>query len=120
MSAAVVAIQAALDDSGKVVKKQRSCETQVEKSLAQLIDAVASARAEVASEDCLDPDNVIKELRQKIDSQALISDMISQTKDLHTAVGKLSKVRGLRNANPSSLRRALMRGVRAGDEAFFG
>lgn len=88
----LVAISQALDAAGKVIKKQQSCEAAVNKCLGQLIELLSKGREELMSEDCLDPDIAVKELQKAVEDSGLLKDMQAQTKDLHSAIGKLSKV----------------------------
>jgi transcriptional regulator with GAF, ATPase, and Fis domain len=87
--------QAALDEAGKVVKKQKTCAERVDASIDQLISLVQAARARLASQP--EP-GAVRELQQQIQKLGLEKEMNSQTKELHTAVGKLNKARAHRRA----------------------
>jgi hypothetical protein len=82
-------MQAALDEAGKVVKKQRTCAERVDGCIDQLISLVMATRARLAAGQHI---GAVKELQQHIQKLGLEKEMNSQTKELHTAVGKLNKV----------------------------
>lgn len=88
-------IQGALDEAGKVVKRQKTCEAKVEQCLDQLIDLVSKCRDEALSVACPGPAAALSELEGRLGELGLIKDMNGQTKDLHSAVTKFSKVRKL-------------------------
>ena len=86
-------MQAALDEAGKVVKKQKTCSERVDGSIDQLISLVLATRARLASGP---QPGAIKELKTQVQKLELEKEMNSQTKELHTAIGKLNKVRAQR------------------------
>jgi hypothetical protein len=82
-------IEAALDEAGKVVKKQKLCNAKVENSLDKLITLVTACRANLVAGDRHD----IKELVAKAEQLGLVKDMNNSTKEFHSSINKLSKVR---------------------------
>lgn len=87
-------MQAALDEAGKVVKKQRLCAAKVGDAVQQLLDAATAARDAVAS-GATSAQAAVGQLQAQVQQLGLVQDMTSSTKDLHSAISKLSKVRGL-------------------------
>eukprot|EP00879_Flechtneria_rotunda_P028898 GHRR01031133.1.p1 GENE.GHRR01031133.1~~GHRR01031133.1.p1 ORF type:complete len:114 (+),score=35.16 GHRR01031133.1:190-531(+) len=81
-------IQAALDEAGKVVKKQKLCTAKVGDSLDKLIELVQSCWAKLSAGSA----NAIRELQAQAEKQGLMKDMNSSTKELHSSINKLSKV----------------------------
>lgn len=82
-------LEAALDDAGKVLMKQRACEARCDASVDQLISLVLEARAKLAAGNA----GAVAELQKQIQKLGLEKEMNSHTKELHAAVGKLNKVR---------------------------
>eukprot|EP00879_Flechtneria_rotunda_P020971 GHRR01022082.1.p1 GENE.GHRR01022082.1~~GHRR01022082.1.p1 ORF type:complete len:278 (+),score=107.40 GHRR01022082.1:190-1023(+) len=80
-------IQAALDEAGKVVKKQKLCTAKVGDSLDKLIELVQSCWAKLSAGSA----NAIRELQAQAEKQGLMKDMNSSTKELHSSINKLSK-----------------------------
>lgn len=87
-------ITAALDEAGKVVKKQKTCETKVAQSLDSVIALVAKARDKLASGSVSDPSALVSDLSKQIEELGFSKDLASSTKELHGTVNKLSKVTG--------------------------
>lgn len=83
-------MQAALDEAGKVVKKQRLCAAKVGDAMQQLLDAATAARGAVAS-GTTTAQAAIGQLQAQVEQLGLVRDMNSSTKDLHSAINKLSK-----------------------------
>lgn len=83
-------LQVALDDAGKVLKKQKTCAARTDACVEQLISLVAAARAQLVAGGS---PQVVSDLQEQVKKLGLEKEMTSQTKELHTAVGKLSKVR---------------------------
>jgi len=96
-------LQVALEDAGRVTKKQKTCSERVDACVDQLISLVLATRAQLASGA---QPGAISELQKQIQKLGLEKEMNSQTKELHAAVGKLNKVRALL---AHSCRSALMR-----------
>jgi hypothetical protein len=84
-------IQAALDEAGKVVKKQKTCGSKVDASLDKLIAAALAARQALAAGA---GDAVLSGLAQQLEEMGSIKEMNAHTKDLHSSISKLSKVCG--------------------------
>lgn len=81
--------EAALDEAGKVVKKQRLCAAKVNDAIDKLIKLAKDAREQAAAGS----GDAIKDLLAKAEKLGIAKDMNSSTKDLHSSIGKLGKVR---------------------------
>lgn len=81
-------IEAALDEAGKVVKKQKLCASKVNESLEKLLKIANDARDKAAAGSC----DVITDMLAKAEKMGLVKDMNSSTKELHSSISKLSKV----------------------------
>lgn len=86
-------MQAALDEAGKVVKKQKTCAAKTDALLGQLISVVQASQTQLSSDvastcQC----SAIKEFNLKVGNLDLIKELNTQTKEVHTAIGKLGKV----------------------------
>lgn len=81
-------VSACVDECAKVVKRQRVCQTKVAGCLHQLIALASAARDKAAAGDA----SAASDLAANVEAAGLIKEMNAQTKDLHTAVGKLGKV----------------------------
>lgn len=92
-------VQSALDEAGKVVKKQKVCSTKIDECLNQLITLVRAAKERVEAGNAVQSP---KELQKKLEQLGLTKEMNNQTKDLHSAVNKLSKASVLRHGVPAS------------------
>jgi hypothetical protein len=90
MTSASSLLQDALEDAEKVVKKQKTCCERVDACLDQLISLVQGARASLASAAA---PGAVPELKKQIQKLGIEKEMNGQTKELHTAVGRLNKVR---------------------------
>lgn len=97
------AMEAALDDAGKVFKKQRACAERVGACVDQLISLANAARAQASS----GAPGPLASLKDQVQKLGIEKDMNNQTKELHAAVGKLNKVRraALRAAARQRMRR---------------
>lgn len=84
-NAASTATEAALDEAGRVVKRQRTCSERVCESLDQLIALALKARAGVAAGEA----DAVAKLQSA--APPLLASMNASTKELHGAVNKLSK-----------------------------
>jgi seryl-tRNA synthetase len=81
-------VQTALDEAAQVTKKQRVCETGVDACFDRLIAAAQEARSALGRGGAAQ--DVISRLSSQL--EAVLKEANSQTKELHTAVSKLSKV----------------------------
>mmetsp|Transcript_2254 Transcript_2254/g.5059 ORF Transcript_2254/g.5059 Transcript_2254/m.5059 type:complete len:392 (+) Transcript_2254:89-1264(+) len=86
-----IALDAALDEAGKVIKKQKTCDSKVSVCIDQLIDAVSNARASLLADPNLSTEVAMQQLSKKLDEMGVMKEMNSQVKDLHSSVNKLSK-----------------------------
>jgi hypothetical protein len=82
------AMQAALDDAGKVVKKQRTCAAKSAQAVDELLKLVEGARAAAAAGSA----TAVADLLARVEAAGVKQELNSQTKDLHSAVNRLSKV----------------------------
>lgn len=83
-------MDAALDEAGKVIKKQKLCASRVSDCLDQLITLAQQSRQQLAAG--ADGD-VLQQLQAQAEKQGLLKEMNSSTKELHSSINKLSKVR---------------------------
>lgn len=81
-------IEAALDEAGKVVKKQKLCASKVDEALDKLISLAKDARQKAAKGS----GDSIKDLLARAEKLGIVKDMNSSTKELHSSISKLSKV----------------------------
>lgn len=96
-------LQAALDEAGKVAKRQKTCADKSDAALDRLVEVVGAAKARLEAgrggggtmgddTDDDDGDAVMAELQRSLDDAAIFKDLNSNTKELHSAIGKLGKV----------------------------
>lgn len=83
-------IQGALDEAGKVVKRQRVCEQKVDARLDQLIELFQRSKERLLEPDST-PDVVLQELQRRVQEEGLLKEMSNQVKECHSAINKLSK-----------------------------
>ena len=83
----------AFRDAERVAKKQRVCEAKSLEALDTLVAAVQAAVDGLAAGDAADGAGVVGALHARLNELGLVSEVSNQTKDLHTAVTKLSKAR---------------------------
>jgi hypothetical protein len=88
------AVQAALDEAGKVVKKQKTISARTDACLDTLIGLVAGARDALSEDSMQDAEEVLQGLLKRIEAQGIAKELNAQTKELHSSIGKLGKVRG--------------------------
>ena len=75
-----------------VINKQKTCASRVDSSVQRLISLVEAAKARVEAADPKEsPESVLAELDKQIQEE--MKKATTQTKELHSAVGKLGKVR---------------------------
>lgn len=88
-------IETALDEAGKVCKKQKLCGAKVSDCMDKLIAMVKASRDKVAA----GASDAIPQLIAEAEG-GLLKEMSSSTKELHSSINKLSKVglAGKRNA----------------------
>ncbi|KAK9829893.1 hypothetical protein WJX72_008513 [[Myrmecia] bisecta] len=84
-------VQAALKEAERVVKKQKTCASKTIDAVDTLIREIAAARKRILAEQNTDAGSVLQELHKKLDRLDLTSQLAKETKDLHSAVNKLSK-----------------------------
>jgi hypothetical protein len=85
-------IDAALKDAERVCKKQRVCAVRTTECLDSLIEEITAAQQRLTADS--DGTAVMQELAQRLSRPDVLKDLSDSTKDLHTAVAKLGKVRG--------------------------
>jgi hypothetical protein len=81
----------ALEEAGRVVKKQRTCCSRTDACLDTLIGLVAGARDALSDDSMQDPDEVVHGLLKRIEAQGIAKELNAQTKELHSSIGKLGK-----------------------------
>lgn len=80
----------ALDEAGKVIKKQKVSEGKVSDSLDKLITLAQQAQQQLAAGSS----DAVQQLKAQAEQLGLIKEMNNSTKELHSSINKLSKVRG--------------------------
>lgn len=83
-------ISAAIDEAGKVTKKQKLCAGKVSDALDRLIQLAQQSRQQLEAGS----DDAIAQLQSQAEQLGLLKEMNSSTKELHSSINKLSKVRG--------------------------
>lgn len=83
-------IDAALDEAGKVIKKQKVSASKVSDCLDKLIQLAQQSRQQLASGST----DAIQQLQAQAEQLGLVKEMSSSTKELHSSINKLSKVCG--------------------------
>jgi hypothetical protein len=94
-------MQAAVDEAGRVVKKQKLCSQKVDDSIEQLIQLVTASKQQLQTDTGNAPE-VLQHLRKQIDDLAIAKTITGSTKDLHKSVASLDKVRITRYDPPMS------------------
>lgn len=80
-----------MEAANAVINKQKTCASRVDASVQRLISLVETAKARVEAADPLEsPESVLAELDKQIQEE--MKKATTQTKELHSAVGKLGKV----------------------------
>ena len=85
-----MSLESALDEAGKVVKRQKVCGQKVADSIDALLQLLFTARNELASVKCVDPERVVSTLQIAVAGP--LKEATAQTKDVHSAIAKLGKV----------------------------
>lgn len=80
-------IETALDEAGKVCKKQKLCAAKVSDCMDKLIQLVVESRNKVAAGSS----DAVQQLITQAEG-GLLKEMNSSTKELHSSINKLSKV----------------------------
>lgn len=81
-------LEAALDEAGKVIKKQKVSSGKVSDSLDKLIQLAQQSRQQLAA-GCSD---ATQQLKVQAEQLGLIKEINSSTKEFHSSINKLSKV----------------------------
>lgn len=81
-------IEAALDEAGKVIKKQKVCAAKVSDCIDRLIQLAQASRLQLAS----GTEDAIEQLQAHAEQLGLVKEANSSTKELHSSINKLSKV----------------------------
>jgi hypothetical protein len=82
-------LEAALDEAGKVIKKQKVSAGKVSDALDKLIQLAQQSRQQLAAGSS----DVINQLKAQAEQLGLVKEMNSSTKEFHSSINKLSKVR---------------------------
>jgi hypothetical protein len=91
--ATTAALQAALDEAGKVAKKQRGASLRVADSLDRLIALAQGARdAAAAAAGGAGGAAALPQLQAQVAAAGLEKEMSSATRELHSGINKLGKV----------------------------
>lgn len=81
-------IDAALDEAGKVIKKQKLSAGKVSDCLDKLIHLTQQSRQQLAAGSS----DAVLQLQSQAEQLGLLKEMNSSTKELHSSISKLSKV----------------------------
>lgn len=100
-------MEMALDEVGKVVKKQKTCASRTNDCMNRLLELATKARDTLAAEHQSDSGTLIANLKQQIEGLGLTKELNSQTRDLHSAIGKLNKALDRTLENQPDLCKAL-------------
>jgi hypothetical protein len=90
-------ISAAIDEAGKVTKKQKLCATKVSDALDRLIQLAQQSRQQLEAGS----DDAVAQVQAQAEQLGLLKEMNSSTKELHSSINKLSKVSGRAGGCPS-------------------
>ena len=85
-------VSAAAAEADRVVKRQKLCSTKFSSTVDNLLDLVNSSRVKL-DQNPGETAEVIEALKRQITQLNVSSDLHDQTKQLHSAIGKLGKVR---------------------------
>lgn len=91
MTSSNAAIAAATAEADRVVKRQKLCSSKFSSTVDSLLDLVNSSKSKLEE----NPDGasqVLETLKQQLTQLNVSSDLHDQTKQLHSAIGKLGKV----------------------------
>jgi len=81
-------MQAALDEAGKVIKKQKLSASKVSDCLDKLLQLAQQSRQQLAAGS----NDAIQQLQAQAEQLGLVKEMNNSTKELHSSINKLSKV----------------------------
>lgn len=87
-------VSAAAAEADRVVKRQKLCSTKFSSTVTNLLDIVNSSKAKL-DQNPGEKGEVIEALKRQITQLNVSSDLHDQTKQLHSAIGKLGKVRAV-------------------------
>lgn len=96
-------MQSAIEEAGKCIKRQKTCASKGEATVSQLIAMVDSAKRELESGKASDPEATLAQLHKAIEEAGLLKELNSSTKEFHTSIAKLGKVRVGRESNAETL-----------------
>lgn len=99
-------MQAALDEAGKVIKKQKLSASKVSDCLDKLLQLAQQSRQQLAAGS----NDAIQQLQAQAEQLGLVKEMNNSTKELHSSINKLSKVRTPATMQPSCYTYAKHRG----------
>lgn len=91
MTASNAAVSAAAAEADRVVKRQKLCSTKFSSTIDDLLDMVNSSKVKM-QQNPTDAAAMIGALKQQIAQLNVSGDLHDQTKQLHSAIGKLGKV----------------------------
>ena len=91
MTASNTTVSAAAAEADRVVKRQKLCSTKFSSTVDNLLCIVNSSKAKL-DQSSEEPAEVIEALKRQITQLNVSSDLHDQTKQLHSAIGKLGKV----------------------------
>ena len=84
-------IDAALQEAERVCKKQKVCAVKITECIDALIQEISAAQQQLTSDS--DVAAIMQRLSQRCSKPEALKELSDSTKDLHSAVNKLGKVR---------------------------
>lgn len=81
-------MEAAIDEAGKVIKRQRVSAGKVADSVDKLIQLAQQARQQLAAGNS----DAIQQLQAQAEQLGLLKEMHNSTKEFHSSISKLNKV----------------------------
>ncbi|GMH44246.1 hypothetical protein BSKO_12180 [Bryopsis sp. KO-2023] len=84
-------LASAQEDVGRVVKKQKICSRNAREVLDRAIKQVERTREALERCEESDPAKAVADLQQEIERQELVKGLLKETREMHSAIGKLGK-----------------------------
>lgn len=84
-------MQVALEDAGKVLKKQKTCSSKSDESLDVLIGWITQLQKDLESGKAESRGAALDELKKRLKERDIVQELNSYTKDLHSGINRLGK-----------------------------
>ena len=85
-----MSFQSAIEAAESVISKQNAASAKTDSALQRIIRSVEAAKALLESGEHAEPESVMSDLNKTIQDD--LKTTVGQTKEIHSAVGKLGKV----------------------------